>query len=34
MAEDDGVVLRQTLLNVEEVFLYTIPPLKTAGGHR
>uniref|UniRef100_A0A7S4R6D5 NECAP PHear domain-containing protein n=1 Tax=Ditylum brightwellii TaxID=49249 RepID=A0A7S4R6D5_9STRA len=28
------VVLEQTLLNVEEVFIYGIPPMKSSGGHR
>jgi len=32
--EAGGVVLRQTMLQVDEVFLYSLPTMKTAGGHR
>lgn len=32
--EDVKVVLEQTLLRVNEVFVYRIPPMKTSGGHR
>lgn len=30
----DQVVLKQTLLSVNEVFVYRVPSLKTSGGHR
>jgi hypothetical protein len=33
-AENDKVVLKQTLMSVDEVFVYRIPSLKTSGGHR
>lgn len=29
-----GSLLRQTLMNVDECFLYKLPPLATSGGHR
>jgi hypothetical protein len=32
--EEDKVVLVQTLLTVNEVFVYRIPPLKSSVGHR
>lgn len=31
---EDGSLLRQTLMNVDECFVYKVPPLKTSGGHR
>ena len=30
----DGTLLKQTLLSIEEVFVYKIPPLRAHGGHR
>lgn len=33
-SEDERVVLEQNLLRVEECFVYTIPPMKSSGGHR
>ena len=32
--DDCQVHLVQTLLTVNEVFVYQIPPMKTSGGHR
>jgi len=32
--EEVKVVIEQTLLKVEEVFVYRIPPCRTSGGHR
>mmetsp|Transcript_17011 Transcript_17011/g.47094 ORF Transcript_17011/g.47094 Transcript_17011/m.47094 type:complete len:255 (-) Transcript_17011:750-1514(-) len=32
--ETQGTLLRQTLMSVDEVFVYKIPPLTTSGGHR
>merc|ERR1719162_2959591 len=32
--EEVKVVIEQTLLKVEEVFVYRIPPCPTSGGHR
>jgi hypothetical protein len=32
--DEDKVHLVQTLLTVNEVFVYRIPPMKTSGGHR
>ena len=34
MDEDVKVVLEQTLLKVDEVFVYRIPPMMTSGGHQ
>lgn len=31
---DDRVVIEQTLLKIEEVFVYRIPPMRSADGHR
>ena len=31
---EDRVVLQQTLMTVDEVFVYRVPPLRTSGGHR
>ena len=32
--EGEGSLLRQTLMNVDECFVYKIPPMATSGGHR
>ena len=32
--EGGGSLLRQTLMNVDECFVYKIPPMATSGGHR
>ena len=33
--EDDvKVVVEQTLLRTEEVFVYRVPPMMTSGGHQ
>mmetsp|Transcript_1826 Transcript_1826/g.2731 ORF Transcript_1826/g.2731 Transcript_1826/m.2731 type:complete len:302 (+) Transcript_1826:70-975(+) len=32
--QDDLVVLQQTLLRVEETFVYKVPPMMTSSGHR
>ena len=32
--EGQGVVIEQTVLNVSECFVYKVPPLRTASGHR
>jgi hypothetical protein len=29
-----GSLLKQTLMNVDECFLYKLPPLATSGGYR
>lgn len=34
MSEEGGSLLRQTLMNVDECFVYRVPPLSTSGGHR
>ena len=32
--DETKVVIEQTLLKTEEVFVYRIPPMMTAGGHK
>jgi hypothetical protein len=32
--KEGGSLLRQTLMNVDECFVYRVPPLSTSGGHR
>jgi len=32
--DGDQVELRQKLMSADEVYVYKIPPLKNAGGHR
>ena len=32
--ENASSAMRQKLMSAEEVYVYKIPPLKTAGGHR
>jgi hypothetical protein len=32
--EDVKVVVKQKLMTCDEVYLYKVPPLKGAGGHR
>ncbi|CAJ1955131.1 unnamed protein product [Cylindrotheca closterium] len=34
MSEQSGSLLRQTLMNVDECFVYRVPPMATSGGHR
>lgn len=33
-ATSEGHLLKQTLMDVDECFLYKLPPLATSGGHR
>ncbi len=32
--DSEGSLLKQTLMNVDECFLYKLPPLATSGGYR
>ena len=32
--DSEGTLLKQTLMNVDECFLYKLPPLATSGGYR
>jgi hypothetical protein len=34
VVDDTKVVLEQTLLKTEELFVYRIPPMMTSGGHQ
>lgn len=34
MSEQSGSLLRQTLMNADECFVYRVPPMATSGGHR
>lgn len=34
MSEQSGSLLRQTLMNVDECFVYRVPPMATSNGHR